>query len=326
MAAGDPTGADLASVTVNITDLPQSPSITRTTFTWDVPLALGSNSDYAIVVGTDGVVVGDLIQWGQDTGAGYGQGQGYLSSDSGSSWAAVPTRDRAFAINSAAGERDHYDLVNAYQADYDPFFIGQTFNASASTYTTVSIELPLRKTTTSPTGTVTISLRAVEGGEYPPGKATTPGPTDDQEDLEITGKDNLKQLTWVTPDGETPDFLIYFRAQGGAWVLQETITDDSTSHTLSSNILDAFSYYSIYEWRVDTRNDAGTTTGDTWTFITIPSPYFTDYSRKSDYDADKVWQPGTGWVDPNTFEFAGGGSYKERVVVVGHNVIYFGDL
>ncbi len=160
----------------------------------------------------------------------------------------------------------------------------------------------------------------------PPGKATTPVPTDDQEDLEITGKDNLKQLTWVTPVGETPDFLVYFRAQGGAWVLQETITDDSTSHTLSTTVLDAFSYYSIYEWRVDTRNDAGTTTGDTWTFITIPSPQFTDYTRKSDYNADQVWQPGTGWVDPNTFEFAGGGSYKERIVVVGHQVIYFGDL
>ncbi len=159
-----------------------------------------------------------------------------------------------------------------------------------------------------------------------PGKATTPAPTDDQEDIEITGKDNIKQLTWVTPDGETPDFLIYFRAQGGAWVLQETITDNSTSHTLSSTVLDTFSYYSIYEWRVDTRNDGGTTTGDTWTFISQKSTQFTDYTRRSDYDADKVWQPGTGWVDIDSFEYTGGGRFKGRVLVIGHQVLYFGDI
>ena len=109
-------------------------------------------------------------------------------------------------------------------------------------------------------------------------------------------------------------------------MLQETITDDSTSHTLSSTILDAFSYYSIYEWRVDTRESGLTTTGDTWTFISQESPQYTDYTRRSDYDADKVWQPGIGWVDINTFAYTGGGRFKGRVLVIGHKVIYFGDL
>ena len=95
---------------------------------------------------------------------------------------------------------------------------------------------------------------------------------------------------------------------------------------MSTALRASLGYYSVYEWRVDTRESGVTTTGDTWTFISQVSPDFTAYTRKSDYDADKVWQPGTGWVDPTTFEFAGGGSYKERVVVVGHNVIYFGDL
>jgi hypothetical protein len=159
-----------------------------------------------------------------------------------------------------------------------------------------------------------------------PGKATTPIPIDDQSGVKITGTDRIKKLQWTAPSGETPDYLVYFRAEGDSWVLQETITDDSTEHVLSGSVLAALNYYSIYEWRVDTREYGLTTTGDTWTFISQISDVFTDYTRRSDYDAGKVWQPGTGWVDPNTFEFAGGGQYKEQVVVVGHKVIYFGDL
>lgn len=175
-------------------------------------------------------------------------------------------------------------------------------------------------------GTKTVTVIAIVDYITGPGKAWNPGPTDDQEDITIIGRTRINTLTWTTPTNETPDFLVYYRAEGGAWVLQETITDDSTSHTLSSSIRNALSYYSIYEWRVDTREAGLTTTGDTWTFITQQEGQFTDYTRRSDYDADKVWQPGTGWVDPNTFEYTGGGRYKGRVLVVGHQVIYFGDL
>ncbi len=175
-------------------------------------------------------------------------------------------------------------------------------------------------------GTKTVAAAAVVDYITGPGKSWNPGPTDDQEDIAIIGRTAINTLTWNTPTNETPDFLVYYRAQGGAWVLQETITDDSTSYTLSPAILSALSYYSVYEWRIDTSEAGLTTTGDTWTFITQQSGDYTDYTRRSDYNADQVWQPGTGWVDPNTFEFAGGGSYKERVVVVGHQVIYFGDL
>lgn len=175
-------------------------------------------------------------------------------------------------------------------------------------------------------GTKTVTATAIVDYITGPGKAWNPGPTDDQEDVAIIGRTRINTLTWNTPTNETPDFLVYYRAEGGAWVLQETITDDSTLHTLSSAIRSAISYYSIYEWRVDTREAGLTTTGDTWTFITQQEGQYTDYTRRSDYDADKVWQPGAGWVDINSFEFTGGGRYKGRVLVVGHQVIYFGDL
>lgn len=160
-----------------------------------------------------------------------------------------------------------------------------------------------------------------------PEKASIPVPTDDQENLLITGKDRLKKLLWTAPAGEAPDYKIYFRAEGDSWVLQETITDGSTSYTLSQTILDALSYYSIYEWRIDSVGYGGTTTGDTWTFISQQSPFSTTlFTRRSDYDPNLVWQPTVGWVNIEDFEYTGGGRYKNRIVVVGHKVIYFGDV
>jgi hypothetical protein len=121
-------------------------------------------------------------------------------------------------------------------------------------------------------------------------------------------------------------YQIYFRLQGDDWT--HVIDTYDTSYTLPQAFQDALDYFSVYEWRVDTYDDETelTTTGDTWTFISDKSHSFTTYSRRSDYDPDKVWEPGTGWVDINSFEYTGGGRYKGRLVVVGHNCIYYGDL
>jgi hypothetical protein len=159
-----------------------------------------------------------------------------------------------------------------------------------------------------------------------PGKATTPVPNDDQEEIYIAGIDRLTEVSWSAPAGETPTYKVYLTLPGGSPTLLETTTH--LYHTLSDEILDALDYFSIYEWRVDTYDPVSelTTTGDTWTFISDKSHSFTTYSRRSDYDPDKVWEPGTGWVDINSFEYTGGGRYKGRLVVIGHGVVYFGDL
>ena len=119
-------------------------------------------------------------------------------------------------------------------------------------------------------------------------------------------------------------YQIYFRVSGGDW----THVDDTydTELAVPSAIQDLLAYYSIYEWRVDTYDDVSelTTTGDTWTFISQKAP-FTIFTRRSDYDPDLVWQPTVGWVDIDDFEYTGGGRLKNRVVVLGHKVIYFGD-
>ena len=121
-------------------------------------------------------------------------------------------------------------------------------------------------------------------------------------------------------------YQTYFKIPGGDWVhLEDTY---ETSYELSDEFQAALDYFSIYQWRVDTYDDVTelTTTGDTWTFISQKSHSFTIFTRRSDYDEDLVWQPTVGWVNIDDFEYTGGGRLKNRVVVVGHGVVYFGDI
>ena len=121
-------------------------------------------------------------------------------------------------------------------------------------------------------------------------------------------------------------YQIYFRLSGDDWAhIDDTY---GLEFAIPSDIQDLLAYFSIYEWRVDTYDDVTelTTTGDTWTFISQKSSFsYTIFTRRSDYDPDLVWQPTVGWVDIDDFEYTGGGRLKNRVVVVGHKVIYFGD-
>lgn len=330
MAEGQPTGADLVSGTTNGNTLPTYPAAHQDTkITFGAGVALTSGVVYAIVIRSQGSGAANNAYWDIDNGVSdiYAGGKGFTSTVSGSSWSDLGNQDCWFKTYTGAGFnvlRDNHTFADTGTpgvAFRDTLWKAQTFTATSS-YTITAVNLELSRAAGATPGTITASIRATEG----PGKATDPAPVDDQEDIHIAGRFEINTLDWDAPADETPDYLVYFRAEGGDWVLQETITDDSTSHTMSSDLRASLRYYSVYEWRVDTRENAVTTTGDTWTFISQVSPDFTDYSRKSDYNADKVWQPGTGWVDSNTFEFAGGGSYKERVVIVGHNVIYFGDL
>lgn len=318
MAVGDPTGADLASGTTDGDTLPQGTYEERE-ITFGAGIELTSGVKYAIVVRA---ATTDLW-WMNDSGNPYANGDHYESADAGSSWSEKSGIDCWFQTKASAVVKDSITFTTATAETMGGNdWAAQTFIAS-STYTITSVVLKMTRFPFTTPGIVTVGIRATAG----PGKTTTPAPTDDQENLLIAGKDQLKLLQWEAPSGETPDYKVYFRAEGGSWVLQETITDDSTEHTISSTVLDALAYYSIYEWRVDTVEEGATTTGDTWTFITTYAPgQWTQYPRRSDYDADKVWLPGTGWVSINTFEGTGGGRYKNRVLVVGHKVIYYGDL
>jgi len=135
-------------------------------------------------------------------------------------------------------------------------------------------------------------------------------------------------------------YQVYFKIPGGDWVNVENTYE--TSHKLSDELQAVLDYFSVYQWRVDTYDtETGlTTTGDTWTFVSQNHYLFTEQIRRSDYNENYVWDPGINewnseteewnpaigeWVNINDFGYTGGGRYNNRIVVVGHNCIYFGD-
>lgn len=170
MAAGDPTGSNLTSVTFTTEGLTFSEFV-WTVFTFDAPLALTSRYRYAIVVGSDDAILSDDLTWMQDTDAGYADGVKCISSDSGASWTQSPTRDCTFRVNSSGGQQESFETQNAKQAIYSPFYAAQTFTATSS-YSLVSVALLLNIESIAPTRTVTVSIRAVETSLDPPVSST----------------------------------------------------------------------------------------------------------------------------------------------------------
>ena len=117
-------------------------------------------------------------------------------------------------------------------------------------------------------------------------------------------------------------YQTYLKVPDEDWFLVNT--DYETELVLSSAMLYLLDYYSIIEWRVDTHDDVSglTTTGDIWTFITQKK----DDRRRSDYNPDRVWKPTVGWLNIEDFAYTGGGRLKNRIVAIGHGVVYFGDI
>ena len=90
----------------------------------------------------------------------------------------------------------------------------------------------------------------------PPPKATGPQPEDD-----ATGVGIFVDLSWSPAPGAT-SYIVYFGTTPllGAGELQ----GEQPSTTFDA----ALRYDATFYWRVDTKNDGGTTTGDVWSFTT----------------------------------------------------------
>jgi hypothetical protein len=92
------------------------------------------------------------------------------------------------------------------------------------------------------------------------GKATVPSPADS-----ATGqRNNLPQLSWTQGPGANTE-NVYFGPTGNM-SLVDTLNVTQTFDLSGSLPLD---YNSTYQWRIDSLDDTGTTTGDTWSFTTL---------------------------------------------------------
>ncbi len=164
MAAGDPQGPDLASMTRNTDGLTNQNA--WTVFTFDSPTTLIGGEQYAVVVGSFDGLITDSLFWRQDTAAGYAGGHKCVSGDSGASWTQSPTRDCTFRLNSAGGQVQSFETYDAFQAIYVPFYAAQVFTAS-STFDIVSVGLQI-SIVALVTRIITISIRDVETAFDPP--------------------------------------------------------------------------------------------------------------------------------------------------------------
>lgn len=95
-----------------------------------------------------------------------------------------------------------------------------------------------------------------------PGKPTNPSPGDAASSITL----DESPLSWDASVGDAADtYEVYFREQGDSWNLIGT-AQAGVSFTIDFGTL---AYNITYEWRIDATNEAGTTTGDTWSFDTI---------------------------------------------------------
>jgi len=146
-----------------------------------------------------------------------------------------------------------------------------------------------------------------------PGAATNPTPSDGVTALSIT----QSRLYWDAGKlNQTFDVYI------DGVLVEEDTTDEY--YDISNWGLWPLQYSTSYEWYVKAKNVHGEEDSDTWTFTTA-APY--SMARPSTYDPDLVWDISTeDWVDFSDITVSGGGRYQSQIVVVGHKVIYFGDI
>ncbi len=197
MAVGDPTGADLISGTTNGDTLAADPSFTEREITFGAGIALTSGVKYAIVVRCSNALFSLGWNYSHPNNP-YANGAIADSSDSGGTWGTTfSDYDFWFKTKATGVEKDSGAFSGSERlAINSTNWYAQTFTAS-SLYTITSVVLKLNKLAGRLPGTVTVSIRATVAD--PPGKATTPTPTDDQGDIKITGIDQLKILQWEAP-------------------------------------------------------------------------------------------------------------------------------
>ena len=106
----------------------------------------------------------------------------------------------------------------------------------------------------------------VSGG--PPTKAKTPTPTNTADNVTL----DHETITWE--DGGGADtYNVYYGTTSGALSLVSSAQAGTSFTIWGVSDGSPYDYLDIRYWRIDSTNEAGTTTGDEWMFTTIPLTY-----------------------------------------------------
>jgi hypothetical protein len=140
-AAGLPTGADLASVTIPGSAFASGAAVLFTA-TFGSPATLTSGTQYALILRPVSVPAGAGYFWIRSSPSTYANGSRVLSADSGGTWAADATRDYNFKTYMQTGFAASGNLVSGLK-DNNPgggfFSHWTTFSWTASTPANTSI-------------------------------------------------------------------------------------------------------------------------------------------------------------------------------------------
>lgn len=232
--AGKPTGPSLGTVTIASTNWSgilgtQNPMEDAGVEFSDCTLQ--PSTPYALVISAADGNSSNYIYWYSNTG-GYSDGEAFVSADGGSSWAPITGEDFGFQIfgepllpekptnptpTHTGTDIDFSNLtlswVDGGGADTYNVYVGDAAdNLTLISSAQVDVSFVLSDAQRALfTDTCYWRIDAInEGGTTigdgwwfvvaAPGKVQNPTPTDDQEDIKITGKDQLKILQWEVPD------------------------------------------------------------------------------------------------------------------------------
>jgi len=109
------------------------------------------------------------------------------------------------------------------------------------------------------------------GGPTPPGQASNPSPANSATDVSIDA-----DLSWTAGTGSTSSDVYFGTTSPGSFQGNQTETTFDPG-TMSND--------TTYYWRIDEINEAGTTTGNVWSFTTVAAP--------SDVEIIGSWVSGT---------------------------------
>jgi hypothetical protein len=249
------TGTILGTKDIPYDDVPTSAD--WVTWTFDTPITITADGFYGIQIGMN-APTGDNYSWtflhwfhasdwsDADTGTPYaGKERGYTNSVSYSYWTAGDNIAYKINCTDCDGNVAETPTTEFYEGDCDPGLGIRTYLFTSNL----------------------------------PGKASNPTPADDAVDI----SKGTTTVSW-TAGSNADSYILVFSWYGGVSSVTTTDTEYNFS-TWTPLYFDPLKYGTTYTWRVDSVNDVGITTGDTWTFKTL----------SLDYPRSIYYYPGTGF-------------------------------
>ncbi|KKN59421.1 hypothetical protein LCGC14_0542560 [marine sediment metagenome] len=253
---GLPTGADLISDTISAGEIDSIGTNVWVEASFSAGYNLIAGTTYAIVLrAVDGTGTSDDIDWRVDSSSPtYTGGSRIDSTDSGSNWTADTAGDLLFQERSGAIIRqDSQGDNNTGRVLYGAVWVATQFTTVAG-YDIYGVGLKF-KNTIGDAGVLTVSIRAVDGGNDPTGPDLASG-TYVTEPLTSAGEwFNVTFTTRLSLSAATT-YAIVCRCPSG--------DVNNTVHWMKSD--------------VDSESNASTDSGSTWSNITTDTKLFKTYS------------------------------------------------